>query len=115
MGAEELRKRRRSHDKYVDRKRVELSTPNLFTQTPINQPRCILTSIQSGASLVEGECLVIEVVDGALLATRSSSIVARCEAPPADILAAIVDSACPAAGVVTQVNRLSKTAELSIS
>jgi hypothetical protein len=37
MGAEELKKRRPAHDKYIDRQRVALATPDLFTQTPEDQ------------------------------------------------------------------------------
>ena len=33
MGAEELTKRRQSHDKYIDRQRVELATPDLICLT----------------------------------------------------------------------------------
>ena len=114
MGAEELKKRRKSHEKHLDKKRVELSTPDLFTETPSNQPRCVLASIPFGASLNEGECLVIEALDGMLLGRRDHSVVATCESPPADIFDAIRNGAGVAAGIVQRINKLSKTAEVRI-
>ncbi|MGE0054463.1 MAG: hypothetical protein AB7S74_09655 [Hyphomicrobium sp.] len=115
MGSEELRKRRRSHDKYIDKKRVELATPDLFTQTPRDQPRCALASIFNGSHVSEGDTLVIEVADRKLLGKLGNSIVATFDQPPADILAAIeCSSSGLAMGTIIKVNALSKTVEVSI-
>ena len=114
MGSEELKKRRKTHDKYIDKKRAQLSTPGLFTQTPTDQPRCALASVSAGQTLAEGENLVVEAAGGALLARRGQSIVATFNNPPADILSAIRGSTGIASGIVQRVNALSRTAEVAI-
>lgn len=115
MGSEELKKRRKSHDKYIDKKRVELATPDLFTQTPRDQPRCALAHIFNGARVSEGDRLVIEVAQNKLLGKLGNSVVATFDQPPADILAAIKGSSTGlAAGTIIKVNALSKTVEVSI-
>ncbi len=115
MGAEELKKRRKSHDKYIDRKRVELATPDLFTQLPTYQRRCAVALIEADVTVAEGECLEIESRDGLLFAHRGNTLVATFKVPPPDIVDALSSGIGLAKGTVIRVYALSRTAEVSFS
>ncbi|MEQ1697248.1 MAG: hypothetical protein ABL901_15550 [Hyphomicrobiaceae bacterium] len=112
MGAEELKKRRKTHEKFVDRKRVELATPDFFTHAPVNEPRTAIASLEIGVEVHEGECLLVEARDGRLAAHRGNIVVATFKKPPADIISAISQGAGAAQGIVKRVYTLSRTAEV---
>jgi hypothetical protein len=114
MGSEELKKRRRSHDKYVDRQRVELATPDLFTQTPKDQPRSCVASIAPDTAVAIGESFIFEAAENGLLGRRGNSVVLTLPRPPADILNAVRAGAGVAIGEVQRINKLSRTAEVTI-
>ena len=114
MGAEELTKRRQSHDKYIDRQRVELATPDLFTRMPENQPRSCVSTIIGDAAVSVGESLVIEAAGDSLLARRGNSIVLTISDPPADVLSAVRSGAGVASGTVQHVYKLSRSVQVTI-
>ena len=114
MGAEELKKRRPSHDKYVDRQRVALATPDLFTRTPEDQPRSCVASIAPNATVEIGESFVIEPTETGMLGRRGNSVVLDFTQPPDDILRAIRSGARVATGEVNRINKLSRTVEVTI-
>jgi hypothetical protein len=114
MGAEELTKRRQSHDKYIDRRRVELATPDLFTQMPENQSRSCVGTLIGDAAVSVGESLVIEAADNSLLARRGNSIVLTISDPPVDVLTAVRTGAGVASGTVQHVYKLSRNVQVTI-
>jgi hypothetical protein len=114
MGAEELKKRRPSHDKYIDRQRVALATPDLFTRTPEDQPRTCVASIAHGETVENGESLVIEPTDSGMLGRRHNLVVLFFAQPPADILNAVRGGAGVATGEIIRINKLSRTVEVTI-
>jgi hypothetical protein len=114
MGAEELKKRRRSHDKYIDRQRVALATPDLFTQTLEDQPRTCIASIVSNASIQIGDTYVFEAEEGHLLGRLGNAVHLDILNTPADILEAVRSGAGVAKGEVCRINKLSRTAEVTI-
>jgi hypothetical protein len=114
MGAEELTKRRQSHDKYVDRQRVELATPNLFTLMPENQPRSCVATLIGDAAVSIGEFFVIEASNNGLVARRGNSIVLTILDPPADVLSAVRTGAGIASGTVQHVYKLSRRVQVMI-
>lgn len=114
MGAEELKKRRPSHDKYIDRQRVVLATPDLFTRTPEDQPRSCIASIAPDATVEIGERFVIEPTETGMLGRRGNSVVLNFTEPPDDILSAIRSGARVATGEVHRINRFSATVEVMI-
>lgn len=114
MGAEELKKRRLSHDKYIDRQRVALATPSLFTQTPEEQLRSCVASIIPDAAVEVGDSFVIEPTETGMLGRRGNSVVLDFVQPPDDIVRALRSGAGVASGEVNRVNKLSRTAEVTI-
>ena len=114
MGSEFLKKTRATHVKSIDAGRVRLGTPDLFTQAPTNQPRCAIASINREATLVAGEMLIVEPKGSELVVSRGNSEVARIKSPPADVMQAICGKGAVAKGEVQKINRLSKTADISL-
>lgn len=114
MGSEFLEKTRITHVKSIDMGRVRLGTPDLFTQTPKNQPRCALANVKGGAKLNAGEILIVEPKGTELVASRGNSEVARIKNPPTDIMQAICSKGGVAKGEVQKINKLSNTADISL-
>jgi len=114
MGAEELKKRRASHDKYIDRQRVALATPDLFTQIPEDEARSCVASIAGDAVVNIGDSFVIEPTETAMVGRRGNSIVLEFEQPPGDVRKAVRTGAGVATGEVIRINKLSRTAEVTI-
>jgi hypothetical protein len=114
MGSEEMKKRRQSYDKYIDRQRVDLATPTLFTQTPENQPRSCVAAIAPGASVTLGETLVVEAGDNCLLGRRGNDIIVTIPNPPPEVLSSVRSAANVACGKVLEVHTLSRSAQVTI-
>lgn len=89
MGLEFLRRTKPTIDKHIDTKRVNLSTPDLLTRTPEDQPRCLLAAIAPGASLNNGDVVIVETHDNGLLARRGNTVVATFKNPSAAYVSAI--------------------------
>lgn len=114
MGSEFLKNTRATFVKSIDTGRVELGTPDLFTQTPQDSPRCAVAKIRPGTKLEAGETLIVEPDGTELVASRGTSEVARFKNPPADILQAVNTKGSVAMGEVQKINSISNTADISI-
>jgi hypothetical protein len=114
MGAEELKKRRQSHDKYIDRQRVALATPDLFTRTPQEQPRSFIAVMAKGIQPDIGGDHILQADKGQLVGCRGNSVHFHTTAAPPDILRAITSGAGIAVGEIIRVNPLSGTVEVKI-
>lgn len=115
MGTEFLMKTGNAYRKYLDKKLMNLKTPNLFTRVPNTQPRSAIAKASGEATLVCGEQLIVETRRNHLVAARGSSVVAQFTNPPTDIIAAINASGGKACGTIQKVNQLSGTFEISIT
>ena len=114
MGVEFLKRTKRTISKSIDTNRANLSTPDLLTRTPEDQPRCLLAAIAPGACLITGDVVIVETHDSSLLARRGNTIVARFKNPPAAYVSAINQSGGVAGGIIRKVNTISKTVDVSI-
>jgi hypothetical protein len=74
MGAEELKKRRPSHDKYIDRQRVALATPDLFTRMPEDQPRSFIAVMENGIAPAVGRDHILQADKGKLMGCIGNSV-----------------------------------------
>lgn len=113
MGSEFLKKTKETISKSVDAGRVRLGTPDLFTQTPQDHPRCAVATVEGGATLDTGETLIVEPKGAELVASRGNSQVARIKNPPADVMKAICSTGGVAKGEVQKINKISKTVDIS--
>ncbi|WP_316226960.1 hypothetical protein [Bradyrhizobium sp. SZCCHNS3052] len=114
MGAEELKKRRQSHDKYIDRQRVALATSDLFTRQPKEQPRSFIAVVEKGIQLDIGGEHILQVDKGKLVGCLGNSIQFQTSAAPPDIFRAISSGPGVAVGEIIRVNPISGTIEVKI-
>ena len=113
MGADFLKRTRKTHSKSIDAGKVRLATPDLFTQTPKDQPRCAI-AILTGEAVSTGEKLIIESEGKELVASKGNTVVARVKNPPADVITAISQSGGIAKGEIQKINAISKTVDISL-
>src|SRR5262245_22405348 len=114
MGAEELKKRRPAHNKYIDRQRVALATPDLFTRMPEDQPRSFIAVMENGIAPVFGSEHILHADKGRLLGCVGNSVHFSAASAPPDILQAVSGGAGTAVGEIIRVNRISRTVEVKI-
>ena len=114
MGSEFLKKTRRTNEKSLDKGRIGLGTPDLFTQRPYNEPRSVVAKLENGASLSKGQKVILQPNGKALCAVIGNTTMATVESAPGDVVSGIDNGCGVARGEVSQVNPLSKTVELTI-
>ena len=114
MGVDFLSRTKRTIVKHIDRKRVALSTHDLFTSRPKEQARCLTASLADGQTLTGGEHLIVEVRRGTVQLRRGNSIVGAFDNPSNEIVAAVEKSGGIASGIVERVHKLSKKADVSL-
>ena len=114
MGSEFLKKTGRTNAKSLDRGRIELSTPDLFTRTPNEQPRSVVAKLEGGAALKCGEKVIIEPSGNALNAVVGNRTLAVVKDAPPDVVSEITGSCGVARGEVSKVHTLSNTVELTL-
>jgi hypothetical protein len=114
VGAEELKKRRPSHEKYIDRQRVALATPDLFTRKPEEQARSFIAIMAKGVRPDVGGDHILQADKGQLVGSRGNSIHFHTTTPPPDIMRAITSGANIAVGEIVRFNPLSGTVEVKI-
>src|SRR5260370_4861990 len=70
MGIDFIRRAAPSFRKGLDRRRIELATPTLFTQEPASVPRAYAAQLRGDKSLAIGEKLGVRLDGQNVLATR---------------------------------------------
>jgi hypothetical protein len=114
MGLDFIRKAAASYRKGLDRRRIELATPTLFTQEPGCTPRAYAASLRGGKRLTVGEKVGVRLVEHQVTAFRGLDPVASFTSPPAELIDAIADSGGEAWGVVQQVHDAAQVAEITV-
>ena len=115
MGAEFLRRTKPTIKKYVDKNRVALATPDLFTRTPTSISRTALVSLLENNSLCDGDHVIVEAANDSFVVTKNGCIAGKFKKLPQPLVDAINESYGTALGEVIRINRLSKTAEVALS
>ena len=114
MGLDFIRKAAKSFHKGLDQSRIDLGTPNLFTQRPDCEPRTYAATIQMGRKLSPGEDLCVRLHSGKVVAQRGMDIVAEFNSPPVQLVEALKESFGEACGTVRKVHDIADTAEIAI-
>ena len=91
MGVDFIRKATPSFRKGLDRRRIELATPTLFTQEPASVPRAYAAQLHGDKSLAIGEKLGVRLDGQNVLATRGLDLVAVFKSPTAELKSALSD------------------------
>lgn len=114
MGIDFVRKAAKSFRKGLDRRRIELATPNLFTQKPTAEPRAYAAQLRSDAILTVGEKLGVRLDGQNVLAVRGLDLVAVFKSPGADLKNALSGSFGEACGTVQAVHSMAGIAEITV-
>ena len=114
MGIEFIRKAAPSFRKGLDRKRLQLGTPTLFTQQPICAPRTYAATLRTGKRLAVGEKLGVRLDGQQVVALHGLDPVAVFESPPRELVNALQASHGEACGTVHEVHTAAETAEISV-
>jgi hypothetical protein len=114
MGLDFIRRAARSFHKGLDRRRIELATPTLFTQQPTCAPRTYAANLNDGQTLTTGEKLGVRLDGERVLAMRGLDPVASINSPPAELMDALSASHGEACGIVQQVHDIANVAEISV-
>lgn len=114
MGLDFIRKAAPSFHKGLDKKRIELATPTLFTQQPAEAPRTYAAHLRSGVDLATGEKLGVRLDGDCVVALRGLDPIGDINSPPAELVAALSASHGEACGVVQQVHDMAHVAEITV-
>jgi hypothetical protein len=114
MGIEFIRKAAPAYRKGLDRRRVELSTPTLFTRQPDCAPRAFAARVHKGKTLTPGEKLGICLDGEQVTVLRGLDPVAVFTNPPAELKVALSDAHGEACGQVKEFHDIAGMAEISV-
>lgn len=114
MGSEWERKRAAGYRKQLDEGLVELGTPHLFTTLPTRTPRVFAADIVAGASVAEGENLVIQKIGNRLSVMRGLSEIGELHNPHPEILKLVETSFGVAKAIIQVFHAAASVAEISI-
>lgn len=114
MGSEWERKRAQGFKKGLDKRLVELGTPNLFTQQPERAARTVAADIAEGTSVEEGQSLTVQKIGSRLAVMRGLQEIGELLNPPSEIISAIEGSFGVAKGIVRAFHEEAAVAEIAI-
>lgn len=114
MGLDFIRRAAHTFHKGLDRRRIELATPTLFTQPPTSLPRTYAAEVRGGQTLTAGEQLSVRLDGQRVLALRGLDPVAIINSPPVELMDALSASHGEACGVVNEVHDIAHIAEISV-
>lgn len=114
MGIDFIRKAAKSFRKGLDRRRIELATPNLFTQQPTSAPRAYAAQLRSDKALSVGEKVGVRLDGQNVLALRGLDLVAVFKSPGDDLKSALSASFGEACGTVQAVHSVARIAEITV-
>jgi hypothetical protein len=114
MGLDFLRTIARPFKKGLDRRRIELGTPDLFSRRLQMKPRSYAASVDRGQCLIPGESLSVCLAGDQVLAMRGLSPVARVNNPPGELIQALRESFGEGVALVQVFHDLAAIAEITI-
>jgi hypothetical protein len=113
MGLDFIRKAAPSFHKGLDRRRIELATPTLFTQEPGRAPRAYAARVVSGKRLEPGDKVGVRLVERQVTACRGLDPIANFTSPSAELIDTLAAGG-EAWGVVQQVHDAAQIAEITV-
>ena len=114
MGLDFIRKAAKSFRKGLDRDRIKLGTPNLFTIPPDCAPRTYAMIIREDQRISRGEDLSVCSRDGRIVAQRGMDIVGTFQNPPEELQDALRQSYGEACGRVETIHEFAGVAEIAV-
>lgn len=114
MGLDFIKKAAPDFDKGMDRSRIELATPKVFTRQPNATPRAYSARLLGEDEPCSGEKVGISLRDSQVLVMRGLTAIAVLRSPPVLLLEALTASFGEAYGLVQEVQIFSRTLEVTV-
>jgi hypothetical protein len=114
MGIDFIKKAAPRFRKGLDRRRIELATPTLFTQQPAAAPRAYAAQLRNDKPLAVGDKLGVRLDGQNVLATRGLDLIAVFKNPTAELKSALAASFGEACGTVQVIHSVARIAEITI-
>jgi hypothetical protein len=114
MGLDYAEKRAKSYSKGLDRSRIELATPDLFTQQPDCAPRAYAATVGKEYTLSPGDKLGVRLEGEQVVVLRGLDHVATFTNPPAELKAALLSCHGEGCGTVQDSHAMARTAEITV-
>ncbi len=114
MGMDFIRKAAPRYRKSLDHRKVELATPDLFTQQPTTAPRAYSATLCSGQTLSAGEMVGVRMDGCQVVVMRGNDPVATFNSPPTELMDALLASHNEAFGRVQVFHAVAGTAEIVV-
>ena len=115
MGLDFIRNAARSFHMSLDKSRVDLGTPTLFTKEPESEARSYVASIRADTTLEVNETFCVRAIGpGAVVALRGLEPVADFADPPEELLDALRESYGEACGTTLRVHEVAGMAEIAV-
>ena len=112
MGLDFLRRMSPSFTRVLDRRAVELRTPNLFSRDVPIVSRTASADICGNAKISEGEKVLVRVMNDKVVVQRDSLVIAQCANPPAEFISHLRAGAGVASGEIKSLQPISQTIEI---
>lgn len=114
MGTDFLRRCAPAFHKGLDRRRIELGTPDLFSLKLEGKPRAYAASVQGGVRLAQGDKLSVCLRGKHVLALRGLCPVAEISDPPAELVLGLTASFGEACGEVQIMHEMASIVEITV-
>ena len=112
MGVDFIRRTARSFHKGLDKRRIELASPSLFTHSIRAKPRTYSAQMCIGQKIDAGEKLGVRLEEQLVVAMRGLDLVATISSPVPELLEALVDGHGEASCVVQEVHEMARIVEI---
>ena len=115
MGVDFIGKAKNAFKKGLDKSRVELGTPHLFTRRPSEAPRSYAVTLREGRRLGTDDQVGVHLQEGGkVVAMEGLDIVGDFDAPPGELVEALKTGHGEGCGNVVAMHEAAKVAEISV-
>ena len=115
MGVDFISKARNAFKKGLDKSRVELGTPNLFSRDPDEVPRSYSVTLRVGRELETDDQVCVRLRDGGgVVAMDGLDVIGEFDAPPGELVEALKASEGDGCGTVVTMHEGAGVAEISV-
>lgn len=114
MGLDFMRKAAPGFHKGLDRMRIKLATPTLFTQQPESRPRIYAAQLRDDKTTACGEKLGIRLDGQQVHALRGLDLIATFNSPTSELMMALQASHGEACGEVQTIHIVAGVVEITL-
>lgn len=114
MGTNLQKKAQKSFQKHIDNAMKEVSTGDLFDETPESCPRQFVAEPTQKSGLQTGDKVSLELDGPTILGTKGQHTVLRVKTPPSEVVAHLKCNSSIAEATISKVNPLSGTVEVDL-